>query len=85
LRPRPGSAFITSSAPTVILKGQTPHAHILTRRIEISLELLLKDDAHVDTIADALGFSSPSHFIMSFRRRVGVTPGALRDASRRSS
>jgi AraC family transcriptional regulator len=65
--------------------GQTPHAHLLTRRIELSLELLLKEDARVNAIADAMGFSSPSHFVMTFRRHMGVTPGALHDASRQRS
>jgi AraC family transcriptional regulator len=61
-------------------EGETPYARMLGRRIDASLALLLKDHARVDDVADAMGFSSPSHFVSAFRKRMGVTPGALRRA-----
>jgi AraC family transcriptional regulator len=61
-------------------EGETPYARMLGRRIDASLALLLKDHARVDDVADAMGFSSPSHFVSTFRKRMGVTPGALRRA-----
>jgi AraC family transcriptional regulator len=63
-------------------EGQTPYARMARRRIDASLALLLRDDARVDEVAETMGFSSPSHFVSTFRRHMGVTPGALRDAAR---
>lgn len=59
--------------------GQTPHAHMANLRLDASLRRLLCG-SRVDETADALGFSSPSHFVSAFRLRMGVTPGALRHA-----
>ena len=63
-------------------EGETPYARVLVRRIDLALSLLLRADARVDEVADATGFSSPSHFVSTFRRHTGVTPGAVRDAAR---
>ncbi len=62
-------------------EGATPYARVTARRINKALTLLLRADARVDQIAEETGFSSPSHFVSTFRKRVGVTPGALRDAA----
>ena len=62
-------------------EGQTPYAHVNARRIDNALMLLLQANARVDQVGDMTGFSSPSHFISAFRRHMGVTPGALRDAA----
>ena len=63
-------------------EGLTPHALLLQKRIERSVELLLTHKAPVEEIALAVGFSSPSHFISTFRRLIGVTPASLRRAAR---
>ena len=63
-------------------EGETPHARVLERRVDYAVSLLLRADARVDFASAAAGFSSPSHFIGEFRKRVGVTPGAFRDAVR---
>jgi AraC family transcriptional regulator len=34
----------------------------------------------VSEVADEVGFSTPSHFVATFRAAMGVTPGAVRDA-----
>ncbi len=65
-----------------VSEGATPYAHLLAHRIEKSLPLLLVGNVHVDQIADNMGFSSASHFVSAFRKYMGVTPGALRDAAR---
>ena len=62
-------------------EGQTPYASVLARRVDLALALLLQPTARVDWIAEQTGFSSPAHFVSAFRRRLGVTPGALRDAA----
>jgi AraC-like DNA-binding protein len=61
--------------------GQTPSAYLMCRRLQRAVELLLQNDARVDQISDQTGFSSPAHFVSTFRRHMGVTPGALRDAA----
>jgi AraC family transcriptional regulator len=62
-------------------EGTTPHAHLLLRRLQTAIGMLLQTDARVDAIADGTGFSSPSHFVSVFRKHTGVTPGAFRDAA----
>ena len=63
-------------------EGLTPHAYVNVRRIDRALTLILSDDERVSGIADAMGFSSPAHFVNAFRKQLGVTPGALRAAAR---
>ena len=62
-------------------EGRTPHADVIARRLDLALTLLLQPKARVDWVAGQTGFSSPAHFVSAFRRRLGVTPGALRDAA----
>jgi AraC-like DNA-binding protein len=63
-------------------EGFTPHALLLQRRMERAIGLLLNRKENVEEIALMVGFSSPSHFISTFRKLVGVTPSLLRRASR---
>ena len=60
--------------------GQTPQAWVTGRRINYALRALLEDAARVDKLADLTGFSSPSHFVSTFRQCVGVTPAKVREA-----
>jgi AraC family transcriptional regulator len=60
--------------------GSTPHQYIMTRRLERSMDLLRRSEGSVTAVADCLGYSSSSHFVASFRRIMGVTPGAFRAA-----
>jgi AraC family transcriptional regulator len=60
--------------------GLTPYAWVAACRLERSLALILQGDGRIDDIGERLGFSSPSHFVGSFRKRFGVTPGSLRNA-----
>ena len=64
-------------------EGFTPHALLSQRRMERAIGLLLNRKQSVEEIALMVGFSSPSHFISTFRRLVGVTPSLLRRAARR--
>ena len=63
-------------------EGQTPYAAVNGRRIGRAVSMLLRPDARVDRLSHQLGFCSPAHFVSAFRRLVGVTPGAVRDAAR---
>lgn len=60
--------------------GTTMHRHRTRLRIEAGLEMLLDGDAPPAMIASDLGFSSQAHFITTFRRVCGTTPGAVRRA-----
>ena len=50
-------------------------------RLEIGLTLLQTTDLQVSQIALECGFSTPSHFADSFKKRFGIKPMAIRSAS----
>jgi AraC family transcriptional regulator len=60
--------------------GMTPHRHIVLRRLERAITLLKEPGKSVAEIADVAGFATPAHFVATFRRTMGVTPGAFRTA-----
>ena len=65
-----------------ISEGRTPHAWLIARQIDEALRRLLEEGAQVGELADAGGFCSPAHFVSTFHRSLGVTPGRLREAAR---
>jgi AraC family transcriptional regulator len=60
--------------------GMTPHQYVVLRRLERGIAMLKKPGASVSEVADILGFATPAHFVATFRRMMGVTPGAFRAA-----
>jgi AraC-like DNA-binding protein len=60
--------------------GATPHRHVVLRRLERAIALLKKPNMSVAEAADGAGFATPAHFVATFRRTMGVTPGALQTA-----
>jgi AraC-like DNA-binding protein len=48
--------------------------------MERALSLLRVAQIPVGAVADEVGFSSPAHFVATFRAAMSVTPGAVRDA-----
>jgi AraC family transcriptional regulator len=60
--------------------GVTPHRHVVLRRLERAITLLKKPGTSVAEVADGVGFATPAHFVATFRRTMGVTPGALQAA-----
>ena len=60
--------------------GTTPHQHVMACRHQRAMALLSDPGLSVAEVADSVGFSSPAHFVASFRTRLGVTPGAYREA-----
>lgn len=58
--------------------GTTLHAYRLGQRLGLAAERLGQDDAPPLTeLAHDLGFADYSHFYRTFRKHVGMTPGAL--------
>ena len=60
--------------------GVTPHRHVVLRRLERGITLLKKPGKSVAEVADGVGFATPAHFVATFRRTMGVTPGAFQSA-----
>jgi AraC family transcriptional regulator len=62
--------------------GLPPHRFVVGRRIGRAKELLETRSVSIATVAQAVGFRTPSHFTTVFRRSMGVTPSAYRAAAR---
>jgi AraC family transcriptional regulator len=60
--------------------GVTPHRHVVLRRLERGIILLKVPGISIAEVADGVGFATPAHFVATFRRTMGVTPGALQAA-----
>ena len=60
--------------------GATPHNYLVRRRMDRAVSLLRNAQVPVAAVADKVGFSTPAHFVATFRTAMGVTPGALREA-----
>ena len=56
------------------LVGDTPGAFFRTYKLNRAAQMLLETDEKLAWIADATGFSNPSHFSSSFRKRFGCSP-----------
>jgi AraC family transcriptional regulator len=61
--------------------GQSPHDYIIERRIARARSLLRKGAPDLSAVALAAGFASHAHMSATFRNRLGVTPGYLRNLS----
>jgi transcriptional regulator GlxA family with amidase domain len=60
--------------------GETPHAYLLTRRLERAAALLRGTDRSVADICIAVGWDSVGSFTTSFSRMFGKSPTAYRAA-----
>jgi AraC-like DNA-binding protein len=60
--------------------GESPHAYLLTRRLERAAALLRNTDRTVADICLAVGFRSVGSFTTSFGRAYGRSPTAYRAA-----
>jgi AraC family transcriptional regulator len=58
--------------------GLAPHQFIIRKRIERARTLLSDADLSIAEVAFRCGFSHQSHFTVTFRRTVGVSPSAYR-------
>src|SRR6476661_7732461 len=60
--------------------GESPHAYLLTRRLERAAALLRSTDRSVADICMSVGLQSVGSFTTSFTRTYGVSPTAYRAA-----
>jgi AraC family transcriptional regulator len=60
--------------------GSTPHHYILIRRIERAKRLLTESELPLSEVGQRVGLADQSHFTAVFRKYVGTTPRAHRDA-----
>lgn len=60
--------------------GESPHAYLLTRRLERAAAMLRGTDRSVADICFAVGLSSVGSFTTSFTRTYGASPTAYRAA-----
>ena len=60
--------------------GESPHAYLLTRRLERATSLLRFTDRSVADICFSVGLQSVGSFTTSFTRTYGVSPTAYRAA-----
>jgi AraC-like DNA-binding protein len=60
--------------------GESPHAYLLTRRLEHAAALLRSTDRSVADICLSVGLHSVGSFTTSFTRTFGVSPTAYRDS-----
>jgi AraC-like DNA-binding protein len=60
--------------------GESPHAYLLTRRLERAAALLRTTDNSVAEVCLAVGLQGIGSFTTSFKRAYGMTPTAYRAA-----
>jgi AraC-like DNA-binding protein len=58
--------------------GESPHAYLLTRRLERAAALLRNTDRSVAEVCFSVGLRSVGSFTTSFKRTYGVAPSAYR-------
>src|SRR5271156_198712 len=61
--------------------GESPHAYLLTRRLERAAALLRSTDRSVAEICFSVGLQSVGSFTTSFSRTFGCSPTAYRTAA----
>jgi len=54
--------------------GVTPHDFLIRRRVQLTMDLLLRTDMPLSEIAHAAGFVDQSHCARRFRQFVGMSP-----------
>ena len=61
--------------------GETPYAHLMTRRVERAAALLRRGDLTVTDVCMAVGCTSLGSFSARFTELMGITPSEYRAAS----
>ncbi|MBE6757860.1 MAG: helix-turn-helix domain-containing protein [Ruminococcaceae bacterium] len=60
--------------------GQTPHAYLLRRKMEMAQGLLHDTHLSVAQVAAAVGYDDPHYFSNAFKKHTGVSPARFRKA-----
>jgi len=60
--------------------GESPHAFLVRRRVELAAQYMLTSDAALSDIALRCGFTDQAHLCKHFRQAAGQTPAAWRRA-----
>jgi AraC family transcriptional regulator len=60
--------------------GESPHAFLVRRRVELAAQYMLTTDASLSDIALQCGFTDQAHLCKNFRQTAGETPAAWRRA-----
>jgi AraC-like DNA-binding protein len=58
--------------------GVTPHQYLVAARLRRAARLLADPERPVTEVAFEAGFGDLSHFVRTFRRATGVSPGRFR-------
>jgi AraC family transcriptional regulator len=58
--------------------GESPHAFLVRRRVELAAQYMLTTDACLSDIALQCGFTDQAHLCKHFRQTAGQTPAAWR-------
>lgn len=61
--------------------GDTPHGHVMRRRIEAAKTMMLRGREPLSQIAYLCGFADQAHFSRTFRKLAGASPLAWRRAN----
>jgi AraC family transcriptional regulator len=64
--------------------GQTPHRHLMERRISRARRLLAECDEPAAAIALRAGFASQTHMTAAFTRALGIAPASYRKTVRQN-
>lgn len=59
--------------------GESPHAYLLTRRLERAAALLRTSDRSIADVCFSVGLQSVGSFTTSFSRTYGMSPAAYRE------
>ena len=62
--------------------GHTIHGFLIRYRMNLAMDLLHTSSAPINEIAISVGFSDIPHFIKSFKKFTGKTPGEYRSQSK---
>jgi len=60
--------------------GKSPHAFVITRRVELAAQYMLQTEAPLSDIALQCGFTDQPHLCKHFRQTTGHSPAAWRRA-----
>lgn len=63
-------------------QGCSPIQYLIQYRINMALELIIRTDLNVKSIAQAVGYSDELYFIRAFKKHVGCSPMRFRELNR---